>query len=162
MTQAAPLSSALKRGLAVAAAVVVVDQITKEWAVSSLTAGQPKHVWWTLQWNLVFNKGMSFSAGQGAGVLIGIVASIVAIVLLASLRNGRPLLGTIGVGLIAGGAIGNVIDRLFRGDGGFLKGGVVDFVDVQWWPIWNVADMCVVVGAVVLALGSFREGTGQA
>ena len=65
------------------------------------------------------------------------------------------------VGLIIGGALGNVLDRLLRaplGDepSGFMRGAVVDFIDVQWWPIWNVADMAVVVGAIALALFGLR------
>ena len=54
------------------------------------------------------------------------------------------------VGLIVGGAIGNLIDRAFRSDAGFLKGGVVDFVDLQWWPVFNIADAAIVVGGVMM------------
>ena len=56
----------------------------------------------------------------------------------------------IAFGSIAGGALGNLADRLFRSGEGFLGGAVVDFIDVQWWPVWNVADMAIVVGAAAL------------
>jgi len=54
------------------------------------------------------------------------------------------------VGLVLGGAVGNLVDRALRGGSGFLGGAVVDFIDLRWWPIFNVADSCVVVGAVLL------------
>jgi len=60
-------------------------------------------------------------------------------------------------GAIAGGAIGNVIDRIFRAKDGFMSGGVIDFIDFQWWPIFNVADIAVVCGAMGLMWLSFRE-----
>jgi signal peptidase II len=63
------------------------------------------------------------------------------------------------MGMIVGGALGNVLDRAFRsGGGGILSGSVVDFIDFQWWPVFNVADMAVTVGGVILVLGSVRAG----
>ncbi len=56
----------------------------------------------------------------------------------------------VAVGLVVGGAIGNLIDRAFRTDTGFLKGGVVDFIDLQWWPVFNIADAAIVVGGVMM------------
>jgi signal peptidase II len=63
-------------------------------------------------------------------------------------------MSTIGIGLLIGGAAGNLIDRLFRGDDGVLRGSVVDFIDLQWFPIFNVADMAINVGAGLLILNS--------
>jgi signal peptidase II len=62
----------------------------------------------------------------------------------------------VAVGLILGGALGNLTDRAIRGDG--FRGRVVDFIDVHVWPIFNLADTAIVVGAVILALGSFLDG----
>ena len=76
-------------------------------------------------------------------------------------NNSRFTLGAVSAGLIAGGAIGNLADRAFRGDDGFLHGAVVDFIDVQWWPVFNIADACIVVGAVLLVLSSFRNPAGE-
>ena len=61
------------------------------------------------------------------------------------------------VGLVLGGATGNIADRLLRSDDGFLQGAVVDFIDLQWWPVFNVADAAVCVGAVLLVLTAARE-----
>ena len=63
-------------------------------------------------------------------------------------------MSTIGMGLLIGGAAGNLIDRMFRGGDGFLQGSVVDFIDPQWFPIFNVADMAVNIGAALLILNS--------
>ena len=59
-------------------------------------------------------------------------------------------------GLIGGGAVGNLIDRAVRGDQGFMHGAVVDFINLQWWPVFNVADMGVVVGAILLVVAGLR------
>ena len=66
----------------------------------------------------------------------------------------------VALGMIVGGASGNVADRLLRGDSGFLQGSVVDFIDLQWWPVFNVADIGVVCGAILLSIATFR-GTDQ-
>jgi signal peptidase II len=59
--------------------------------------------------------------------------------------------GSVALGLILGGALGNLADRAFRGDG-FFDGGVVDFINLQWWPVFNVADSCVVIGGILLVV----------
>ena len=99
--------------LAVAAAVVVVDQLTKEWALDAL-ADTPIDVIWTLRFNLAFNKGMAFSQGSGLGPIIGVVALCVIVGLLVSVGRSSSRLYPVAVGLITGGAVGNLLDRLFR------------------------------------------------
>lgn len=138
----------------VAVAVVAVDQLAKRWAVDVLSGGRPRHVVWTLQWNLSFNSGMAFSRGQGAGPIIGALAFVVIAGLLVSLRQQGSRVSAIAVGLVIGGAAGNLADRLFRGRG-WLRGSVVDFVDLQWWPIFNVADMAISVGGPLLLLSAY-------
>lgn len=143
-----PLSSV------VALVVVVLDQISKHWAVNALADGEARHVVWTLQWNLAYNSGMAFSRGQGWGPLIGIVAFVVVVVLaLSSARLGSRL-AEFAAGLLLGGALGNLLDRLFREEA-WMRGRVVDFIDFQWFPIFNVADMGVTIGAVLFALSAF-------
>lgn len=67
-------------------------------------------------------------------------------------------LGALALGLILGGAVGNLIDRAFRaGSGGFFSGAVVDFIDFQWYPIFNIADIGVVVGGILLVAVSLRQ-----
>jgi len=142
--------------LAIAAAVVLLDQLTKEWALNALADG-PIDVVWTLRFNLAFNKGMAFSQGTGLGPIIGVVALIVIVGLLVSIGRSTSRLYPLAVGLIVGGAIGNLLDRLFRAPGWF-RGAVVDFIDLQWWPIFNVADIGVTVGGALLLLTSVLDG----
>jgi signal peptidase II len=141
----------------VAAAIVLIDQITKSWALRSLADEQPRHVFWSLHWTLRYNSGMAFSQGQGKGPFIALAAVVVAVALAWSLRSRSNTLGIIAVGLVIGGAIGNVADRLFRAEDGLLSGHVIDFIDFRWWPAFNVADMGVVVGAILLFLESWRH-----
>ena len=155
MTDRSRLSGALASWLPVAVIVVVVDQLTKHWAVNELV-DRDIELFWTLQLNLAFNTGMAFSQGAGLGPIIGVLALVVVVGLVLSLdRQPMGRLGDIAVGLIVGGAIGNVIDRLFRQEGWF-RGGVVDFIDLQWFPIFNVADMGITIGGALLIVASWR------
>jgi signal peptidase II len=144
---------------AVAASIVALDQLTKRWALSSLSGKPPRHVIWTLQWNLTRNSGMAFSKAQGIGPLIGVVAMVVVLWLAWTSRKLKGRLPAIAAGLIAGGAIGNLADRLFRG-GRPLRGSVIDFIDLQWFPIFNIADMAIDIGGllfVVWTLAAHRK-----
>jgi signal peptidase II len=140
--------------LIMALVVVVADQLTKWWAERVL-AGRvtPIHLFWTLQLNLTHNSGMAFSRGRGFGPIIAPLALVVVAGILLTVRTGTSRAAALAVGAVVGGAIGNVTDRLFRaGSGGFLHGSVIDFIDAQWWPVFNVADIGVVVGGCTLAL----------
>jgi signal peptidase II len=139
--------------LLIAVVVVLLDQLTKHWALDALSDGRIIEVVWTLQFNLAFNSGMAFSRGQGLGPYIAVLATLVIVWLLVSLRSGGTKLGAFGMGCLIGGAAGNLIDRLFRGDA-WLHGSVVDFIDFQWFPIFNIADIAVNVGAGALILNS--------
>lgn len=143
----------------IVAVVVIIDQLTKHWAVNALV-DRDVDVVWTLRFHLSFNTGMAFSRGQSLGPIIGVVSLVVVVVLLMSLRRQRGRLTSIAVGLIVGGAIGNVIDRLFR-QSGWLRGGVVDFIDFQWFPIFNVADMGVTIGGAILVLASWLASRAE-
>ena len=134
--------------------VIIFDQLTKHWSLNALNAGKTIQIFWTLQFNLVFNSGMAFSQGQGIGRIIGLLAIAVVIGLLMSLRKPMSLMTVIGTGLLVGGACGNIIDRMFRGNG-WMGGAVVDFIDLQWFPVFNVADSAVTIGAGFLILGAF-------
>jgi signal peptidase II len=151
-----PRISIARLSIAVAAVFVAVDQITKNWAIENLADGREHHVIWTLQWNLAFNSGMAFSRGRGFGPFIGVLAFVVVIGLVVSSARVETRLGRVAAGMLIGGALGNLLDRAFRNrDEGLLKGAVIDFIDVQWWPIFNVADIGVTVGAVVFMLASY-------
>ena len=76
-------------------------------------------------------------------------------VVIALIAFGRAIdttVGAVSLGLVLGGAVGNLLDRIFREGSGFLGGAVVDFVDLQWWPIFNVADAAVSIGGVLLVI----------
>ena len=144
----------------VALFVVVADQLTKHWAVNELV-DRDIDVFWTLRFNLSYNTGMAFSQGENFGPVIGVVALGVVVALLLSLKRQPGRLTDIAVGMIIGGAVGNVIDRLFRQDGWF-RGGVVDFIDFQWFPIFNIADIGVTVGGSLLVLASWLVNRSEA
>ena len=145
--------------LVVACVVVVVDQLTKWWAESVLD-DRDIHVLWTLQLNLSYNTGMAFGRGRGMGPIIGVLAMVIIVVMLLSLRRGASRLLEVSMGMVIGGAVGNLIDRLFR-DPAWLRGGVVDFIDFQWFPIFNVADMGITIGGALLLLASWRAGMAE-
>ncbi|MCB0969772.1 MAG: signal peptidase II, partial [Ilumatobacter sp.] len=107
--------------------------------------------------NLSFNTGMAFGTGRSMGPIIAVLAMIIVVGLLLSLRRGTSRTIDVSIGMILGGAIGNLIDRLLR-DPGWFRGGVVDFIDFQWFPIFNVADMGITVGGALLVLASWRIG----
>ena len=146
-------SPSLGPSLLIAAIVIAADQATKIWAVGRLSRGRTIDLVGSLRFNLVFNEGMAFSRFRGIGQYIGVLAMEVVVFLAVSLRRSDSKLSAMATGMIIGGAIGNIIDRLFRGTG-WLKGGVVDFIDLQWWPIFNVADIGVTVGGLLLVLSS--------
>jgi signal peptidase II len=143
--------------LAIAAVVVLLDQLTKHWALHALIDSS-KDVFWTLRFNLSFNSGMAFSAGRGVGPIIGAVAIVVIVVLALSARHAArdSRLAAVAAGLVVGGAIGNLVDRLFRGPG-WLHGAVIDFVDFQWFPIFNLADAAITIGGALFIIWTLRR-----
>lgn len=133
---------------------MALDQITKHWAVSSLNDGRVVDVLGSLRFNLSFNSGMAFSQGTGIGPIIGVIGMLVVVYLLIGMRR-SSVSGAVFVGLVAGGAAGNIVDRLFRGEA-WLHGAVVDFIDLQWWPVFNIADAAICIGGALLVFTSFR------
>lgn len=133
--------------------MVVVDQITKHWALNHLADGHVDDIVGSLRLNLAFNTGMAFAKGKGIGPFIAVAGLLVVTFLLVGLRR-ETRSGAIFVGMVAGGAAGNIVDRLFRGEA-WLHGAVVDFIDLQWWPIFNIADAGIVIGAGALVVASF-------
>ncbi|MBI4883924.1 MAG: signal peptidase II [Actinobacteria bacterium] len=148
----------VRLSLGLAAALVVLDQLSKHWALGALSGQPPRHVIWTLQWNLTFNSGMAFSKGRNMGPVIAVLALLVAGAIVVAVRKPQPRAVAVAGGLVLGGALGNLVDRLFRGDA-WLRGSVVDFVDLQWFPIFNVADVAVNVGGAIFVLWSLFSRT---
>jgi signal peptidase II len=152
-------------GLA-AGLVLVVDQLSKRWALDRLYPNDVIELVGSLQFRLRFNTGMAFSGFSNSGAIIGVVAILIAVVLVVIARKVTSVFQLMLIGIMIGGALGNVIDRASRvgevkdNNGtvaeGFMSGAVVDFIDLQWWPIFNVADAAIVVGGIALALTGLR------
>ena len=145
-----------------AAVVIAADQWTKSWAQQEL-AGGPRHIVGPINLVLTFNRGAAFSIGSGVAPLVEV--AVILLVALVLWQSGRLVKGgagwayVVGFGLLSGGALSNLADRLFR----HHHGAVVDFIQVvSWWPVFNVADAALTVGAVMVALNaifSYRSGT---
>ncbi|HUP74091.1 MAG TPA: signal peptidase II [Acidimicrobiales bacterium] len=146
---------------ALAGAVLLLDQITKVWAVSALD-DRTIDVVWKLQLRLVRNPGTAFSLGEGKGPLLGVVACGVVVVLVTLARQPRSVASAVGIALLLGGAVGNIVDRIVRSPHGFLEGHVVDFIDFQFWPVFNVADMGVTCGIILVIFESQEAGRREA
>jgi signal peptidase II len=140
----------------VALVAIALDQLTKSWAVGALD-DRDIDLFWTLRFHLVRNTGSSFSLAPGRGGLVALVAIPVVLIMLWVGRTVDTKPGAVALGLVLGGALGNIIDRLVRDGDGFLGGAVVDFMDTQWWPVFNVADIAISCGGVLLLLVSLRE-----
>jgi signal peptidase II len=151
-----PSTRALRGLVLIALPVLIADQITKQWALRALPDG-PIDLFWTLRFRLVFNPGMAFSQGQNLGPLIGFVSLVVILALLTSVVRGSEFGPPKAIGLVVGGAAGNLADRLFRGRA-WLRGEVVDFIDFQWFPVFNLADMAINVGVAALLLSAVLRG----
>ena len=141
--------------LAVAAGVVVLDQLAKVWAVADLADGPIVLIDGFLELALVRNPGAAFGLLEGAGSIIALVAIAAAVVIVLALRRLGRRLDAVALGLVLGGAIGNLIDRVVRGDG-LLDGEVVDFVDFSFFPAFNVADAAITIGAILALWEALR------
>jgi signal peptidase II len=128
---------------------VVVDQATKSWAVSELAREPVSIVGSDIELRLSRNTGSAFSLFQGFTPLLAALAVIIAYVLVRSVRRAEDTLSVVALALVLGGAVGNLVDRVVRSPG-FLRGAVVDFVKLDSWPTFNVADSAITVGAVLL------------
>lgn len=146
--------------VAVAAAAIAVDQVTKVWAVAVLDDGPIRVLGDVLRFRLTRNTGAAFSSLQGFGPLIGIAAVAIIGLVLVMLHHAPRRLEVIGLGLVLGGAIGNLLDRIFRGEG-FLDGAVVDWIDPSFFPAFNGADSAITIGVAVLLVGAIRPAAHE-
>jgi signal peptidase II len=136
----------------VAVVAYLVDQVTKWWAEHSLTVGRPRPVLGDLlRFDLTHNAGAAFSLGTGYTVVLTAVALGVIVGCLRLARRLASAGWAVALGLLLGGALGNVTDRLLRSPGP-LRGQVVDFLRLPHWPVFNVADACICVAAVTMVV----------
>ncbi len=145
---------------AIALAIIVIDQITKWVANTSLTLHEQNPVMPFFNWTLMYNYGAAFSFLSNAGgwqrwffTIVAAIISIVLAVWIVRLKAHEKWLG-LALSLILGGAIGNLIDRL-------IFGYVIDFIqwyyDRFYWPAFNIADAAICVGTVILLATSFKN-----
>ena len=140
----------------VAIAVVGVDQLTKIWALAALEEGERHQVLGDfLSFQLVFNSGAAFSLGDDKTWVMTIIAVLVTVGVVYFARRAQSRLAVVLFGVGLGGAIGNLIDRLFR-QPSFGEGHVVDMINYNGWFVGNVADIAIVGVAAMLLILSFR------
>jgi len=144
-------AKAWRRAGALGVLVVALDQGTKALVEANLAPGEEVDVLGPLSLTLSHNRGVAFGLADGGGgalVALTLLALVVVGVLFA--RNPTRPGMWVAMGLLAGGAVGNLVDRV-------REGAVTDFVSVGAWPAFNLADAAIVVGVVLLALGYMRE-----
>ncbi len=144
--------------LVTAAAVVVSDQFTKSLALEGLADGPIDLVEGALTLRLTFNPGGAFGVLQGVPNFFLISTVVIVVLILFWTRTVESRKWAIPLGLVLGGGLGNLADRLFRD----TNGQVVDFVDLYVWPVFNLADSAISIGVVVLLIMSFRAGRHSA
>ena len=149
--------------VAVGAVGLVVDVVSKELAVNRLDGkGSVPVIGELLQLRLVFNPGAAFSAGANFTLGISLVAVVAAVVIAYYVVKVRHRVWAVALGLMLAGVLGNLTDRLFRPPGP-LRGHVVDFFELPNWPVFNVADICInlaaVLAVVLLVRGVRMDGS---
>lgn len=138
--------------LFLAVIVVALDQITKSIVTAEIARGDRVDVIGPLQFTLTYNDGVAFGLAGGGGIFV-ILLSVIALVALGVFVGSAPeKTGTwVAGGLILGGAVGNLIDRVRLGH-------VTDFILLPNWPAFNIADCAITVGVVILALTLILDG----
>ncbi|MBL3687238.1 signal peptidase II [Leucobacter zeae] len=144
--------------LGVALVVLAVDQLAKNRVVETLTEGRTVPVLGDfLRWHFVRNPGAAFSMASGSTWIFTILAAVVVVVVLWQIRRLRSIPWALFLGLLLGGVLGNLTDRLTR-EPGFPEGHVIDFISTPWmWlgfneAIYNVADIAIVSGMILFVL----------
>jgi signal peptidase II len=146
-----------------ALAVLAADQATKAWVLHSLDPlRRPSLFGGFLTLHVVRNPGAAFSFATGTTWVFTLVALAVVVAIVRISRRLRSWTWTVTLGLLLGGALGNLCDRLFRSPG-VARGHVVDFIDYHGWFVGNVADVAIVTGAILVvvlaALGITVDGS---
>jgi len=136
-------------------AIVALDQLTKSWAVSALADGPINVIGDHARFELTHNSGSAFSGFQNYTPVLAVIATVITILIARAVRRATDPWVITGLVLVLGGALGNLVDRFARSPG-FLRGHVVDFLQLPRWPVFNVADMCINVAAAVIIVQAFR------
>jgi len=136
--------------------VASLDQWAKHWALASLAPGESRQVsGGLLRFTLVFNPGAAFSLGTSVTWVFTIIMAAVSTGILVTSVRVRSRWWAVALGLLLGGALGNLYDRLLRPPG-FAVGHVVDFLQLPNWPVFNVADSAICTAAAMIAVAAVR------
>jgi len=136
--------------------VYIADQLSKAWVCANLEPDRPRELLGSfLQLNLTRNPGAAFSIGTGSTWILTAIACAVVVFIVITARRLGSRGWAMALGLLLGGSLGNLTDRMFRAPGPG-RGQVVDFLQLPNWPIFNVADSSIVTAAVLIGLLAFR------
>jgi signal peptidase II len=138
-----------------ALAIIVLDQATKQLALSGLDDGPVDLIDGALTLRLTYNSGGAFGLLQGLPGFFLIATVVVVVAILLWVRRIEDYRWMVPLGMVLGGGLGNVTDRIVRA----TDGRVVDFIDLHWWPVFNLADASIVIGVGVILLLSARTRT---
>ena len=147
----------MRRLYLVAALTWGLDLATKIWAVNNLSARKPVEVVGTFfQLTLIRNSGAAFSFATGATIIFSLISLAAVVTIIYYSRKITSLGWAIALGLVLGGVLGNLTDRLLRSPG-FFKGEVIDWLELTHWPVFNLADSAIVVAAFLAIALSIRN-----
>ncbi len=143
-------------GFGVAAAVVLVDLWTKRYAALHFDGNPVEVIPGFFGFTYVENPGGAFGSFQGGGTVIAIAAMVVTVVVVVAMAAKRPMIETVALGFVLGGALGNLIDRFARGPG-LIDGPVIDWIELWFIPTFNIADASVTVAVALLLIHAWRS-----
>ncbi|GAB2549697.1 signal peptidase II [Brachybacterium huguangmaarense] len=146
-------AAAVLVAVVIALVIAVLDQWSKHWAETALELHEPREaIGELLRFHLLYNSGAAWGMGASITPVVTIVQMLICLgALVVVVRTVRSAAWAAALGLVIGGALGNIHDRLLRPPGPF-RGEVVDFLRLPNWPVFNVADMAVVAGAILIVL----------
>ncbi|MEX1038476.1 MAG: signal peptidase II [Acidimicrobiia bacterium] len=140
----------------IAGVVVAADLFTKRLATISFVDERVDVIPGFLEFTYHENPGAAFSLFQSGGQFLAVAAFVIVGILLFSLRIERPTIETVAYGFVMGGALGNLADRVFRGDG-WLDGSVIDWIGLSVIPTFNIADASITVAVALLVIGAWTH-----
>lgn len=142
-------------GLGIAAVLVVADLLTKRYAALNFEGDPVEIIPGFFGLTYLENPGGAFGMFQNGGVVIGVAALVITLVVLVALGMERPWLETVALGFVLGGAVGNLVDRFARGEG-IIDGRVIDWIELWVIPTFNVADASVTVAVALILVQAWR------
>ena len=141
---------------AIAAVVVVADRVTTSLVLDHLH--DVRHLWGPVGLALTFNSGFAFSLFSGRAVAVTVLLCLGVVVLAVAVAQVKTVPLAVGAGLVLGGAVGNLSERIAGGHGGRVP----DFITLDYWPTFNVADACVTVGVIIVVASLLFGGRPEA